>query len=159
MPDLLPSVAQTRGRLANWSLRDWGLVTRLGLSSLLVTAHLYSKPLPRVVEELTRCAAEGHWLWRRSAILSYEAPRLTRMADVAARLSPWYGRCLVRSLLLFWLLCMRGEVVSLCLGVRKEHAGLLGHAWLETGAGGLAETGGSAERFVTVVRFSSLRYV
>jgi len=62
----------------------------------------------------------------------YELVRLTRLADIAARNTRAGGPCLIRSLLLFWLLKARGEPVELLIGVSKETSILRSHAWIET---------------------------
>jgi hypothetical protein len=41
------------------------------------------------------------------------------------------GNCLARSLVLWWLLKRRGIDSQIRLGVRKENAILLAHAWIE----------------------------
>src|SRR5437773_12172427 len=52
--------------------------------------------------------------------IRYEIKRLTRLADYAARATRPGGPCLVRSLLLFWLLKARGEARSEERRVGKE---------------------------------------
>jgi hypothetical protein len=42
------------------------------------------------------------------------------------------GRCLGRSLLILWLLKIRGQPAELLVGVNKEHALFHAHAWIET---------------------------
>jgi hypothetical protein len=144
-------------RLAELSLTDWHVLARLGFLSLFVRLQLSLHPVPKVVARLARRASYGNWLLRNVA-LTYEIQQLVRLVNLAARVSPGYGYCLVRSLVLFWLLRVRGEAVDLCLGVRKEQATLRGHAWLETARGSFAEPARVTEQFTTVLRFSGTRY-
>jgi hypothetical protein len=72
---------------------------------------------------------------------------------MAARCSLRAGHCLVRSLLLFWLLRMRDQRVNLCVGVRKERVTVRGHAWIEADGRVLVEEPLLSERFVTLLRF------
>lgn len=46
------------------------------------------------------------------------------------RYTPWTGRCLARSLALWWLLRRRGIVAYLQLGVRTRQGHLDAHAWV-----------------------------
>ena len=153
MSDLLPSIPSALRRSAKLSLADWVLLVQLGLFSLFVSVQLYDKPLSLIVDRLTRQAYRGDWLWVRKAAHDYEIPQLARLTNIAARFSLGVGHCLMRSLLLFWLLHARGETVNLCLGVRKDHETLHGHAWIETKEGMLADTAELAGQFVTVLRF------
>jgi hypothetical protein len=159
MQDFLLSISRVRRRLTELSLTDWQALARFGLFSLFVSMQLSLQPLPRVVAGLARRASHGNWLGLRNIILTYKIQRLVRLVNLATRFSPGSGYCLVRSLLLFWVLCVRGENVNLCLGVRKEQATLQGHAWLETTSGKFAEPVGVAEQFVTVQRFASPHYL
>jgi hypothetical protein len=47
-------------------------------------------------------------------------------------------RCFARSLMIYRMLRMQGEDLSICIGVKPgpDGEGLLGHAWLENGHGG-----------------------
>ena len=159
MPDLSSSMPRTLRRLAELSLMDWGLLARLSLFSLFVSMQLYLKPLPLLIDHLARRAYQGNRLWVKNAARGYDSHQLACLTDIAARFSFGCGHCLVQSLLLFWLLCMRGETVSLCLGIRKENETVRGHAWIETNAGRLAETAEVAEQFVTILQFSSPHYM
>ncbi len=83
----------------------------------------------------------------------YELNCLTRLADLAARGIRADGPCLLRSLLLLWLLKARGEQVELLIGVRKEGALLNGHAWVESQGKIIADTVAMTSGFATLLRF------
>ena len=83
----------------------------------------------------------------------YEITRLTRLADYAARATRPGGPCLVRSLLLFWLLKARGEAAELLIGVSKEAAALNSHAWIETQGNIIGDSLEMTGRFAPLLRF------
>ena len=83
----------------------------------------------------------------------YDLTRLTRLADIAARIMRAGGPCLVRSLLLFWLLKARGEPAELLIGVSKETSGLQSHAWIETQGKILVDRPEVAGSYATLLRF------
>ena len=83
----------------------------------------------------------------------YEITRLTRLADYAARATRPDGPCLLRSLLLFWLLKSRGEAAELLIGVSKEASALNSHAWIETQGNIIGDSTEMTGRFAPLLRF------
>ena len=83
----------------------------------------------------------------------YEVTQLARLADYAARATRADGPCLLRSLLLFWLLKVRGEPAELLIGVSKETSGLQSHAWIETQGKILVDRPEVAGSYATLLRF------
>ena len=78
------------------------------------------------------------------------AHRWSRALDIAGRNLPVRGKCLERSLALWWILRWRGVAPELRLGVRRgEEPGkpLDAHAWLETRGRVLNDRPDVAERF------------
>ncbi len=61
------------------------------------------------------------------------AEAIARWVDAAYRRSPFRPTCLTRSLVLYRILLARGIPCQLHIGLRKEKAGLEGHAWLDSG--------------------------
>jgi hypothetical protein len=59
---------------------------------------------------------------------SYAIEELSPLLQMASRVSP-RNRCLVRSLVLLWLLRARGESAEVVLGVRKRAGVFEAHAW------------------------------
>ena len=84
--------------------------------------------------------------------IRYEITRLTRLADYAARATRPDGPCLLRSLLLFWLLKSRGEAAELLIGVSKEASALNSHAWIETQGNIIGDSTEMTGRFATLLR-------
>lgn len=60
--------------------------------------------------------------------LGYEIENLTILADMASSVFT-RNRCLVRSMVLLWLLHTRGETAEVVLGVRKRAGAFEAHAW------------------------------
>jgi hypothetical protein len=144
-------------------LRKLRRLTELSASELLVFFQLTAFAvaarlaltflrLSRVTEFVAR-GANNRFL--RSLPLfqnRYEITRLTRLADYAARATRPGGPCLVRSLLLFWLLKARGEAAELLIGVSKEASALNSHAWIETQGNIIGDSTEMAGRFATLLR-------
>jgi hypothetical protein len=84
---------------------------------------------------------------------NYEIEQLTRLADLAARAMRPDGPCLLRSLLLFWLLKARGEQAELLIGVRKQGTVLNSHAWVESDGKIVADTLAMTRDFARLLRF------
>jgi len=83
-----------------------------------------------------------------------DASQLAVVSDLAARAIRAEGPCLLRSLLLFWLLKARGEQAELLIGVSKEASALNSHAWIETrGAATIGDNKAMTESFATLLRF------
>jgi hypothetical protein len=62
-------------------------------------------------------------------ILSIETT--TQLVEMAARYVPWWGNCLKRSLVLWYLLRRQGQMSQLRIGVRREQGRFEAHAWVE----------------------------
>jgi hypothetical protein len=82
----------------------------------------------------------------------YKANRLAILAGLAARAFCPEGPCLLRSLLLLWLLKARGEPAQLLIGVRKDDNMLASHAWIEPHEKVVGENEPGAG-FVSLARF------
>jgi Transglutaminase-like superfamily len=83
----------------------------------------------------------------------YEVTQLALLADIAAWVTHGQGRCLGRSLLLFWLLKVRGEPAELLIGIRKEAAVLHSHAWIELRGKVIGDHPQLIGRFALLLRF------
>jgi hypothetical protein len=140
-------------RLSEISPHDWLFLTQLVLFSLTVGPAVRVVGLPRLIAFLTRCT-EHRWLGHLPLQHGwYEVAQLVTLADIAARVTHGQGRCLARSLLLFWLLKARGEPVALLIGVRKEAVALHSHAWIELRRRVIGDTPQIIGRFAIVLHF------
>ena len=79
--------------------------------------------------------------------------RLCTLIDIAARVVHRQRACLVRSLLLFWLLRHDRSPVALVIGVNKEAQRLKSHAWVETNGATILETDDMIRPYIPVLRF------
>jgi len=92
--------------------------------------------------------------WPRVHCMSIPTPdRLCALIDIAARVVHRRRACLVRSLLLFWLLRNNQAPVSLVIGVNKEAQRLKSHAWIETNGATILETDDAIRPYIPVLRF------
>jgi hypothetical protein len=130
--------------LVFWQLVLFALITRVALAVLA---------LPRISAFIAYAANKS--LWRCLPLFHHfhGIARLTRLADLAARGTRADGPCLIRSLLLFWLLKTRGENAELLIGVRKDGPVFNSHAWIESDGKILGENEHGPLQFATLLRF------
>ena len=86
------------------------------------------------------------------------AATIGRAVPAAARRLPWKPVCLPQALAAAFMLWRRGQPSCLCLGVRREGAGIAAHAWLlagKNGEGGVVCGGRGAERFTPIASLRS----
>ena len=148
-------MVSTLQRLANLTLVELALLLQLTALSLGLRIVLTIIALPRFTSILSRNASSP-WLSRIPLFHTrLTVARLITLIDLATAVSHRDGRCLPRSLLLFWLLCARRESVELCLGVRENMATLEGHAWVEKGGVVLGDTLSFTNRYALILRLSA----
>jgi hypothetical protein len=140
-------------RLSKLSPSQLLVFLQLIVFASIVRGILKFLALPRLIA-FVAWAANQRWL-RCLPLLqnNYETEQLTLLADLAARATRPDGPCLLRSLLLFWLLKARGEQAELLIGVRKEGAVLNSHAWIESQGKIIADSVGMTGGFATLLRF------
>lgn len=85
--------------------------------------------------------------------------RIRKISLLACRHTPWESKCLVRALVVSWLLRYYKIPTTLYLGVAKDkNKNMLAHAWLRCGK--CIVTGGEVEKdFVEVARFSNYKWI
>jgi len=99
----------------------------------------FPNSFPEAPEQLS-VSLDDHW------------PRLVTLTNLAARAIRREGPCLLRSLILFWLLKARGEEAELLIGVNKEGEDLQAHAWIETRGTTIGDGAAIITSFTTLVR-------
>jgi hypothetical protein len=77
-----------------------------------------------------------------------EPERVARAVDRAAGHLPRHASCLVRSLVLWYLLARRGQASELVIGVRRPGRALEAHAWVEVDGRPVNDHPDVRERFV-----------
>src|SRR5919109_1227549 len=96
-------------RLAKLSAVEWLVLFQLVLSALIVMIAVRFLSLPRLINLLSQWA-ENRLVGRLPLFHSHFAePQVTNLADIAAWVTHRQGRCLMRSLLLFWLFNARNQ--------------------------------------------------
>lgn len=138
--------------LARLSLAEWLLLPQLVAFSLLARAGLRCVPLRRLVSILSGCAESGLSPFVPLLHRRYDWAQLVTLADLATRVTHGQGRCLVRSLLVFWLLKARGKPAELVIGVCKNASALDSHAWIESQGKVMTESPAGIDRFATLLR-------
>jgi Transglutaminase-like superfamily len=140
-------------RLSEISLNEWLFLAQLVPFTLAARVAVKWVALPRLMGFMARCMG-NRWLGRFPVNHScYEVAQLALLADVAARVTHGQGRCLGRSLLLFWLLKVRGEPAELSIGISKDAAALHSHAWIELRGRVIGDHPQLIRRFVSLLRF------
>ena len=139
--------------LSKFSCGELLVLFQLVALALAARAALTFLRLSRVMELVARGA--GNRFLRCLPLFQnrYELTRLTRLADIAARNAQGDGRCLIRSLLVFWLLKSRGEAAELFVGVRREVSALHSHAWIESRGRILIDSPETAGSYATLLRY------
>src|SRR5438045_2704591 len=107
-------------RLSKFSPGEIFILLQFTAFALVARLALTCFRLSRVMEVVARGANNRFLRCLPLFQNRYELTRLTRLADIAARATRPDGPCLLRSLLLFWLLKSRGEAAELLIGVSKE---------------------------------------
>jgi hypothetical protein len=136
-------------RLRTLSIRDLVVLAQLVAFCYFTAAALRTRgwqPVSRMIG--SRSQSRG---LRRFPIfhLSYPIERLNPLADMASSVCP-RNRCLVRSMVLLWLLRTRGESAEVILGVRKRAGVFEAHAWT------LSERGPVGDQPETIAEFETL---
>src|SRR2546422_4374601 len=131
------------------------LLVLLQLVALALAARLALTflRLSRVTECVARCANNRFLRCLPLFQDRYAITRLTRLADIAARNTRADGPCLLRSLLILWLLKARGEHAELLIGINKEVPVLNSHAWIESQGRIIADRPDMIGQFATLLRF------
>jgi hypothetical protein len=135
------------------SLNEWLFLAHLLPFTLAARVAVQLVALPRLVDFMARCAG-NRWLGRFPVNHGcYEVEQLALLADIAAWITHGQGRCLGRSLVLFWLLKPRGEPAELLIGISKGASALHSHAWIESRRGVIGDHPQLIRRFVILLRF------
>ena len=121
--------------------REISTVLRSGVLATAVPLMVKLLPLPRVMSMLQ----SGSRLRDRC----FSADELARIARTAARLGPRFGvgECLVRSLVLYNLLCRSAYEPVLLIGGRLCEGQLDCHCWIEVDGKSLCESNEPRETF------------
>lgn len=131
-------------------VRKYWLLLQVAAVVSWIRVRLRGESLPAVLTRLAPAALSG-------------APDPARFDDLVYYLDRWLqrypynakGNCFPRSLALYWFATRSGYPVSFHCGVRKDGAGLDGHAWLTLDRQPFHEPGQHWQRFTVTYSFPS----
>jgi hypothetical protein len=106
-------------------VRKYWTILRVGVVVLRIRIALRFKTLPRVLEQVGPLSTKAEPDDAGMKILTYYVDRWLRLFPYNKR-----GNCFPRALALYRFARQRGYPVRFHCGVRREAAGLDGHAWL-----------------------------
>lgn len=112
----------------SWPVADRRLWMNLALTLPLIEAGLRAVGFKRVYQVLHRLATTTS---PPSISPGREVARHKLLLRSVCRHSPLSGRCLARSLALWWWLRRKGIKTDLRIGTRKRAGQIEGHAWVE----------------------------
>ncbi len=147
------SMLRKLGKLRRFTIGELLVFSQLLLFALGVRLALIFVSLPRMTHFLS-------WAGNRRLLqplpifhYCYPAKSLAQLADLAARATRSDGPCLLRSILLFWLLKARGGQPKLLIGVNKKNGNLNSHAWIELKGKVIGDATAMVRRFNILARF------
>lgn len=127
-------------------LADWTALAEAWWCLVAIDLGLRLFPYPRVERLFGRSLLEGRE-GNRPAAAASDVSRCVWAAGAASRHHLWPMRCLPHALCLRRLLARRGIEGVLRIGVAREEARLLAHAWIEWEGKPLGEREESITRF------------
>ena len=139
-------------KLAKLSAADWLIIPQLVALSVPLWIGLRTLPLNMLAGFLNGCASSRWLRWFPLGHRRQPEEALYLLADRAARVTKGDRRCLVRSLLLFWMLKARHAPAHLLIGVNREDSEFRAHAWIEAQGRVLGDSADAATRFTTLLR-------
>ena len=139
-------------KLAEITPSEWFILLQLILFSFAAAVALTLVGLSPVIGFMARCAVKPRFSFLPLLHARHEIARLATLVDLASRVTHGQKRCLLRSVLLFWLLKARNEPARLVIGVSKVAALLESHAWIETEGKLMGDSPEMTARFVAILR-------
>jgi Transglutaminase-like superfamily len=143
-------------RLRQLSPRDWVVLSESIGCCLAISLALRAVKWQRLSQAIT--AGSHRRLLRRLPFfhLTYAMEDLAPLVDLASAVTP-RNRCLVRSLILLWMLQARGENAELVLGVRKRAGNFEAHAWTRSERGLVGEGSDAIADFAVMTSSQTYR--
>ena len=151
MPELAPTRSMTKlSRLRSLPPRDLTILVQMVAFCCIIASFLHVSGW-RKVSRLIDSSSRSSWL-RRFPLshLHYSIEHLSRLAEMASSVCP-RNRCLVRSMVILWLLRTRGESAEVVLGVRKRAGVFEAHAWTVTERGPVGDQPEAIADFETLM--------
>ncbi|MCC6140669.1 MAG: lasso peptide biosynthesis B2 protein [Nitrospira sp.] len=133
-------------------VRKYRMLLQVAAVVSWIRFRLRGESLPRVLKRLDPVALSGNPDQARFEDLVYYLDRWLQLLPYNAK-----GNCFPRSLALYWFATRSGYPVSFHCGVRKDKAGLDGHAWLMLDRQPFHEPGQHWQQFTVTYSFPSDR--
>jgi hypothetical protein len=141
-------------RLRALSVRDWVVFAQLVAASGFLMVALRLMSWQRISRAMVS-ASEVKWARNFPLFhLGYAMNDLDPVAGMASKICR-RNRCIVRSMMLFWLLRARGEPAELVFGVRKRAGTFEAHAWTLSAQGLVGDSPEAIADFQTMMTFGS----
>jgi Transglutaminase-like superfamily len=136
-------------RLGRLSMRDFIVLSQLVGCSCAVAIALRFIGWQRLSQSIL-LRSRGQWARRFPAFhLNYQIDQLIPLVDMSTAIFPG-NRCLVRSMMMLWLLRTRGEPAEVVLGVRKRAGNFEAHAWTLSARGPVGESAAALADFAVM---------
>ena len=139
------------GRIRQLALGDWIVLPQLIASAFIVVLALKAFGWQRVARSIQSRSRGSRLRHLPFLHLRYSMDDLVPLVDMASSIFP-RNRCLVRSMMMLWLLRARGERAELVLGVRKRAGNFEAHAWTVSGQEPIGESAEAIEQFNVIAR-------
>ncbi len=130
------------------------VLPQLVILATAITLGLRIASFASIVAAVSRASRSSFLGWVPAFQTGCTVDELVGLTGIASRVS-FRNRCLVRSLMLFWLMCAREEPAEIVLGVTKQGAEFLAHAWTLNHSGLLGEDARTIEQFAVLARFGN----
>ena len=141
-------------RLGTLGPRQWVMLPQLVVLASMITVGLRIARFATVVDAVSRASRSSYLRWLPAFQNRCSIGDLVAVTGIASRVS-FRNRCLVRSLMLFWLMCARDEPAEIVLGVSKRGAEFRAHAWTLNHSGLLGEDPRTLEQFAVLAKFGN----
>jgi hypothetical protein len=152
-PNRRPVITRGRlDRLRELSLCDWAVLSQLVASCIAITIALRTFGWRRGSRGISSASDTN---WARVFPLfqfRYSVADLDPLVEMASSVCR-RNRCLVRSMILFWLLRAHGESAELVLGIRKRAGAFEAHAWTLSQSGLVGDRPETIADFQTIMSF------
>jgi hypothetical protein len=125
------------------------ILSQLVVAAAAIVIALWLFGWRRVSQRILTASMKKWLVWFPLLRRKFSIESLTPLVDMASGVFP-RNRCLVRSLMLLWLLRANGLPAELLLGVRKRAGAFEAHAWTVSGGEVLGERPEAVAEFRTL---------
>jgi hypothetical protein len=134
--------------------RQWLMLSQLVLLAGGISVGLRITSFAKVVEAVANIAKNSYFGWFPMARGKCAFDEQILLVGIASRISP-RNQCLVRSLMIFWLMCARHEAAEIVLGVNKRGEEFRAHAWALNRSGVIGDDPTVLEEFSVLARYGN----